>query len=231
MDETLWQGGSDVAAMLDHVEGGASGRKLRLFACACVRRYWALFRYRTPRDAVEMAERLAEGQAGGAELEEMRQNAEMSAGNAPHFEQLAYQAAAATLAEDPMEAARTAAENCRQQAVREAAAEVIPGENEAAVNAAASHRTCFEQAGLLREVLGNPFRPSVIDPGWLRVGGGAAGAIARLIAQEDRFAELPYLADALVDAGCSDDALLGHLRQPGGHVRGCWALDLLIAAG
>jgi hypothetical protein len=36
------------------------------------------------------------------------------------------------------------------------------------------------------------------------------------------------LADALEDAGCSDAGLLGHLRSPGPHVRGCWALDLVL---
>ena len=42
---------------------------------------------------------------------------------------------------------------------------------------------------------------------------------------------LAVLADALQDAGCSDDALLAHLRGPGPHVRGCWALDAVIAHG
>jgi hypothetical protein len=36
------------------------------------------------------------------------------------------------------------------------------------------------------------------------------------------------LADALEDAGCTDADILSHLRSPGPHVRGCWALDLLL---
>jgi hypothetical protein len=36
------------------------------------------------------------------------------------------------------------------------------------------------------------------------------------------------LADALEGAGCDNPDLLGHLRGPGPHVRGCWALDLLL---
>ncbi len=43
----------------------------------------------------------------------------------------------------------------------------------------------------------------------------------------DRF-RLGVLADALEDAGCTDAELLGHLRGPGPHVRGCWALDLVL---
>ena len=39
---------------------------------------------------------------------------------------------------------------------------------------------------------------------------------------------LAVLADALEDAGCTDAAILEHLRGPGLHVRGCWAVDLLL---
>jgi hypothetical protein len=36
------------------------------------------------------------------------------------------------------------------------------------------------------------------------------------------------LADGLEEAGCQDVQILGHLRSGGDHVRGCWALDLLL---
>jgi hypothetical protein len=39
---------------------------------------------------------------------------------------------------------------------------------------------------------------------------------------------LAVLADALEEAGCADAELLGHLRGPGLHVRGCWAVDSLL---
>jgi hypothetical protein len=41
-------------------------------------------------------------------------------------------------------------------------------------------------------------------------------------------ARLSLLADALEDAGCTHAELLGHLRSPGPHVRGCWAVDLVL---
>ena len=41
-------------------------------------------------------------------------------------------------------------------------------------------------------------------------------------------ARLAVLADALERSGCTDAELLGHLRGPGPHVRGCWAVDLLL---
>jgi hypothetical protein len=45
--------------------------------------------------------------------------------------------------------------------------------------------------------------------------------------QERAFDLLPFLADALEDVGCSSEDILNHCRGPG-HVRGCWALDLVL---
>ena len=42
---------------------------------------------------------------------------------------------------------------------------------------------------------------------------------------------LPVLADALEEAGCTDADLLAHCRSGGGHLRGCWAVDLLLGKG
>jgi hypothetical protein len=85
--------------------------------------------------------------------------------------------------------------------------------------------TSLEQADLLREVFGNPFRPASLDPGWrtpdvLGVAGG--------IYQERDFERLAVLGDALEEAGCADSALLDHCRSPAAHVRGCWLLDLCL---
>ena len=52
--------------------------------------------------------------------------------------------------------------------------------------------------------------------------------MARCFAEGRDLGLMPVLADALEEAGCSDDELLGHLRGPGPHVRGCWALDLIL---
>jgi hypothetical protein len=41
-------------------------------------------------------------------------------------------------------------------------------------------------------------------------------------------ARLAVLSDALEEAGCDDADILNHLRAAGPHVRGCWALDLLL---
>jgi hypothetical protein len=84
------------------------------------------------------------------------------------------------------------------------------------------------QAELLRELLGNPLRPAAPDPAWLTWGGGTVARIARAIAVDGAFDQTPILADALEEAGCADERILEHLRGPGPHLRGCWALDLIV---
>jgi hypothetical protein len=82
---------------------------------------------------------------------------------------------------------------------------------------------------ILRCIFGNPFRPAPpVDPAWPAWNGGSVRKLAEGIYEERAFDRLPVLADALEDAGCSDPSLLGHLRGPGPHVRGCWVVDLLL---
>jgi hypothetical protein len=82
-------------------------------------------------------------------------------------------------------------------------------------------------ADVIRDVMGDPVHPVALRHSWLRREGGAVRHLADAIATECRYDELPILADALEDAGCTEPALLEHCRGPGPHVRGCWALDLL----
>jgi hypothetical protein len=57
---------------------------------------------------------------------------------------------------------------------------------------------------------------------------GRVTNVATGIYESHTFDRLPQLADALEDAGCTDAVLLGHLRGPGPHVRGCWAVDFVL---
>jgi hypothetical protein len=80
-----------------------------------------------------------------------------------------------------------------------------------------------------RDVLGDPTRSSVVvRPEWLAWGEGTVPRLARTIHEQGAFEALPVLADALEDAGCAESVLLEHLRSPGSHCRGCWALDLVL---
>jgi hypothetical protein len=93
------------------------------------------------------------------------------------------------------------------------------------------------RAALLRDIVGNPWRP--VRGAWLGGGGWlpltpTVLSLAGATYDERRrdgaldLVRLPILADALEEAGCTDDDILGHLRGPGSHVRGCWALDLIL---
>ncbi len=92
---------------------------------------------------------------------------------------------------------------------------------------------------LIRDIFANPFRPApAVEPAWLAWQGGAVRELARAAYDDRRLPDgtldagrLGVLADALEDAGCADHDLLGHLRAPAPHVRGCWALDLLLGKG
>jgi hypothetical protein len=78
---------------------------------------------------------------------------------------------------------------------------------------------------LLRDIVGNPFRSVAFDPSWRTAN---VLTLAQTAYDARAFETLPILADALADAGCDDGDILGHLRGPGPHVRGCWALDLVL---
>ncbi len=67
-----------------------------------------------------------------------------------------------------------------------------------------------------------------VEPRWLTWNHGTMPTVARRIDEERTFHDLPILADALEDAGCASDDLLNHCRSGGEHVRGCWAVDLLL---
>jgi hypothetical protein len=78
---------------------------------------------------------------------------------------------------------------------------------------------------MLREIIGNPFRPIACVPSWRT---SAVLALARAMYEDRRFDDMPLLADALEEAGCTEEAILKHCRDPGEHVRGCWVVDLIL---
>ena len=82
------------------------------------------------------------------------------------------------------------------------------------------------QAALVRDIFGNPFRPPVaFAPDWRT---DTAMSLATQMYEAREFSAMPILADALQDAGCTDEHLLSHCRAPGEHVRGCWVVDLVL---
>jgi hypothetical protein len=87
----------------------------------------------------------------------------------------------------------------------------------------------------LRELLGTPFRPVTISPAVLTWNDAVVVRLAQAAYEERQLStgtlddsRLAVLADALEEAGCTSEEILSHLRGPGPHVRGCWAVDLCL---
>lgn len=81
------------------------------------------------------------------------------------------------------------------------------------------------QAALLRDISGDPFPPPAFDPAWRTP---EVVTLAEGIYAEKAFDRMPALADALEQAGCDNQVILGHCRGAGPHVRGCWVVDGLL---
>jgi hypothetical protein len=213
--EAEWLSGGDPQRMLDVFIGRGRERKLRLFACACVRRVEEFVADRRCRIALEVAEHFADDDATWEELRVAHHAAREATrrfGGAQHPAEFA---ARDTAGIDAFAAARDAA----RTAAHAARAEAI-----AAMGAAEQ-----DQCRILRDILGNPFRPPVIDPLWAHWNGDTVFRLAQAIYAGRRFEDLPVLADALEEAGCQEPALLAHCRGGGEHFRGCWVVDAVLA--
>jgi hypothetical protein len=223
--EAEWLACEDPQVMLPSLPEGSTERKLRLFAVACCRNVWAFLTDESSRDAVEFAERQADEVVSEEDRKRVRDaayHAHWLARTYPgdsgtrNVRTCATGAALLAIAQTHR-AAMAAAESARALAHES-------GDIFATVFAQASRA----QAILLREILGNPFRPLVFDPAWRT---SDVLALATGIYDEKAFDRMPILADALQDAGCANDDILAHCRGEGPHVRGCWVADLVLEKG
>jgi hypothetical protein len=120
-----------------------------------------------------------------------------------------------------------------------------------AVRALCPPASLESQAAIVRELFGNPLHPvrevgSVLHSrlqywteekkrssiffvrDWRFWEGGIVTKLAEGIAKDKAFDRMPYLADALEDAGCDERRILDHCREKGQHLPGCWVLDLVL---
>lgn len=79
-----------------------------------------------------------------------------------------------------------------------------------------------------QQVMNDARREFVVDPAWLIWHDGTVPKIAAMIHELKRWENLPILGDALEDAGCTNDEMLQHCRQPGEHSHQCWVIDALL---
>jgi hypothetical protein len=207
MTEEQWLTCTDPRPML-FPHPGHSGRKLRLFTAACYRQAAEFYPDHPAFDAAaEAVEGYAEGRIGRADL------------------------VAAFLAHRHL---FPGVENLRldRSEVHYAAWMADWAAGQARLSGAWAGEVEAGQADLLRDVVGNPCRPVTVSPAWRTPQVVALAQAAydqrELPAGTLDVVRLAVLADALEDAGCDQADLLAHLRGPGPHVRGCWAVDLIL---
>jgi hypothetical protein len=211
MTEEEWLSGTDPDRFLKWLQKSKRHRppkrKLLLFAVACARRVELLHTEPLSIRGLELAEELADGRAGAAEQNDYMRQA-INVNNTEQFLHIAVWAVRVYAPESwssPEGAARSTA------------------------GYAATHLLTDEparQCEILRDIFGNPFRPVAFDPAWRT---STAVALAKGMYESRDFSAMPILADALQDAGCDNDTVLSHCRDANGvHVRGCWAVDLIL---
>ena len=237
MTEAEWRACTDPDAMLRFLYKTSSARKLRLFACACCRLRWKWLPLEECKAAVHLAERYADGLITRQELVRFRNQARWAMHRAPDSRSYAAAAAVQTLSLNPGTAARRTAELIRKQRGTQTAVpkafrgRVLAFSEQAAAKAAwdkasanSERKEAAEQAVILRDIFGNPFRSLTIDSSFITA---KVARLAKVIYDERAFERLPELAHALKQAGCVEPDILGHCREPQEHFLGCWLVDKL----
>jgi hypothetical protein len=228
MNEAKWLAATEPHDLLLHLESlywtrtRAGRRKLRLFGCACCRRHWRLLD-ECGRRWLEMAEEVAAGlrRVPGRKEVVLPFHPGSTSGQA---DRQAKTAAFYALTGN----AKVASNSVAWIGQWVVGSEELQRGDRSGVRYAAEER---EQARLVREIAGNPFRPVALPRACrtpvVRQLAQAAYDERQLPGGELDPQRLAVLADALEESG-ADAALLDHLRGPGPHVRGCFALDTCL---
>lgn len=236
MTEREWWACTSPLKMLLFLRGKVSERKLRLFAAACCRTIWPLLPPGRGEHAVEVAERYADGLATAGELAGACEAVTDVRGLpvrralllltrqtfAPH-----------AMAAHVLQAARRAEWGSVNGARQCTLLRDIAGNPFRPARVSPPRRRW--DRGLLRTIARRRVRPITIPPAVLAWREGAVARLARGAYDERDLpsgilkpGHLAALADALEEAGCTEESVLGHLRSGDEHVRGCWVLDLLL---
>ncbi len=188
-------------------------RKLRLFACGCCRQIWSHLTDPRTTHAIETAELFADDKAAQKELDKAGKAIQRLTRYYPGKDDLQFSTAnglaRATTLLKPYDAAL--------------------GMTMFSLPLAGYFGTPSEESDLmcsiLRDILGNPFRPVTILPEWRT---STVLSLALGIYSDRAFDRMPILADALQDSGCDSEDILTHCRGSGPHVRGCVVVDACL---
>jgi hypothetical protein len=212
--ETQWLNATDASSLLHVARELSSERKDRLFAAALARHLFPIITHPDLSRGLELVEQLADGTAGGADLEPARE----------FFDSMTWVCdyEARGIVGVDMVLACFIRESLQPRVRR---SRVL-----AYLSDYVADRPENPWCGLpaLRDIFSNPFRAGPFSPAWRT---DTTVALARQMYEWRDFGAMPILADALQDAGCDCDDMLDHCRGKEPHVRGCWAVDLLLGKG
>lgn len=237
MTKTDWNSCTDPHAMLDWLrqQGKLSDRKARLFCCGAVRQVWHLLTAPRLRGAVEIAERYADGLCTGKELQSAEEQAHAARFTLDRMlapEYLVFFAASVVAMKDMTVFTSDHYRFGRSSFLTGVVARE-DGDWKRGSTEAENARIC----SLLRDIFANPLRPP--PPLALSLLIGQDYLVRRLAEEVYSHRIMPagtldpqrlaVLADALLEAGCDDADIIGHLRGLRPHWRGCHVLDLILA--
>jgi hypothetical protein len=212
MTEAEWLASEEPDALLGELSGRVGARQLRLAMCAFLRNdaISPLLVSKSSRRAVDVSEAYADGRVGSTALRTVRTSAHSAWAAIGPLKPSQY--AAAELAHDACWLDRMLILNGLFVLRR------LAREKRLAIPVA-----------LIRDIFGNPFRPVAFDPAWRT---STVVALASQMYESRDFGAMPILADALQDAGCTNEDVLTHCRDAQQvHVRGCWVVDLVLGKG
>jgi hypothetical protein len=220
MTEAQWLAWEDPCEMLTFLQGrGSNQRKLRLTVAATYRRVVEVYVRNHWRTIVELVEQWVDGKAHAADV---ARAAELYRGLCNYSQHNAevYLASAVLHMTGAGESFRP------DEAVRCCATAYGWAWNWNPLSEQMQREVETGTCAVVRDIFGNPFRPATLDPVWRT---STAVALAGQMYESRDFSAMPILADALQDAGCDSEDVLGHCRDPHAtHVRGCWVVDLVL---
>ncbi|MGE3806574.1 MAG: hypothetical protein AB7K24_18055 [Gemmataceae bacterium] len=235
MTADRWRTSTELNALWSHVEKRLSTRQWQLLAAACLRHVEGELWNEEFLAGVDVLERRADSLVGDDDWQTALTDCETAYEEADvesdyKDNECLIEAVFRAVSGDYWEALDKAAEAH--------AWTVIPiymiDDNNQRVHHQAELKERAAQCDLLRDIV--PFKPVRIDSALLEWRDRTVVKLAQAAyEQRERTTQhnldlkhLAILADALEEAGCTNEDVLAHLRGPGPHVRGCWSVDLLL---
>jgi hypothetical protein len=218
--ERTWLESTTPSSLLRTLKGKRMPRQRRLIAVAACRRFLDEMADPASRHAIKVAERFADGKASEEERQRAFESAQAVALSRLPKDQ-------DKVAWNVWRLAYAAQLTCAPSQAEEAVAVLLKGAIRQGKEAASREKVALSE--LIRDIIGNPFRPMLAPPRTvLDWNDRAVLKLAEAIYDERHFGDLPVLADALEEAGSDQADLLLHLRSGGTHALGCWAVDLIL---